>query len=76
MQYESEIQTAIVNLRTEKIALLQLLNDRTPLDHFDVTGPFGFTSDLKPVNDFEQMALYARLDLRAVLESIEQDCWM
>ena len=37
VQYESEIQTAIVNLRTEKIALLQLLNDRTPLDQFDVT---------------------------------------
>ena len=38
VQYESEIQTAIVNLRTAKIQLLQLLNDRTPVDQFDVTG--------------------------------------
>jgi cobalt-zinc-cadmium efflux system outer membrane protein len=38
VQYESEIQTAIVNLRTSKIALLQLLDDRTPVDQFDVTG--------------------------------------
>ena len=42
VQYESEIETAIVNLRTAKIQLLQLLNDRTPVDQFDVTGPFDF----------------------------------
>jgi outer membrane protein, heavy metal efflux system len=72
VQYESEIQTAIVNLRTQKIALLQLLNDRTPLDQFDVNGPFGFTSDLKPVSDFEQVALDARPDLRAAVQGIEQ----
>ena len=40
VQYESEIETAIVNLRTAKIQLLQLLNDRTPVDQFDVTGPY------------------------------------
>lgn len=72
VQYESEIQTAIANLRTQKIALLQLLNDRTPLDQFDVTGPFGFTSDLKPVDYFEQTALDARPDLQAALQSIEE----
>ena len=43
VQYESDLQTAIVNLRTAKIALLQLLNDRTPVDQFDVTGPFDFS---------------------------------
>jgi cobalt-zinc-cadmium efflux system outer membrane protein len=26
----------------QKIALLQLLNDRTPVDQFDVVGPFDF----------------------------------
>jgi len=72
VQYESEIQTAIVNLRSEKIALLQLINDRTPVDQFDVTGPFEFSNDLKPLTDFEQSALDARPDLRAALQSIEQ----
>jgi cobalt-zinc-cadmium efflux system outer membrane protein len=43
VQYESEIETAIVNLRTQKIQLLQLLDDRTPVDQFDVTGPFDFS---------------------------------
>ena len=40
VQYEVEIQTAIVNLRTAKIQFLQLLDDRTPVDQFDVSGPF------------------------------------
>ena len=72
VQYESEIQTAIVNLRTAKITLLQLLDSRTPVDQFDVTGPFDFSSDLKPLPDFEQAAMDARPDLRAAVEGIEQ----
>ena len=72
VQYESEIQSAIVNLRSQKIALLQLLDDRTPVEQFDVTGLYGFSSDLKPLNDFEQQALAARPDLRAAIQSIEQ----
>jgi cobalt-zinc-cadmium efflux system outer membrane protein len=57
VQYESELQTAIVNLRTAKIQLLQLLNGRTPVDQFDVSGPFDFSATLKPVEDFRQIAL-------------------
>jgi len=72
VQYEVEIQTAIVNLRTAKIALLQLLDDRTPVDQFDVSGPYDFSSDLKPLTDFEQAALDARPDLRAAIQAIEQ----
>jgi cobalt-zinc-cadmium efflux system outer membrane protein len=72
VQYEVEIQTAIVNLRTAKIALLQLLDDRTPVDQFDVTGPFDFSSELKPLSDFEQAALDTRPDLRAAIQTIEQ----
>ncbi len=71
VQYEAEIQNAIVNLRTAKIQLLQLLNDRTPIDQFDVTGPFDFSSDLKPLEDFRQDALTARPDLQAALQNIE-----
>jgi cobalt-zinc-cadmium efflux system outer membrane protein len=72
VQYESEIQTAIVNLRTSKIQLLQLLDDRTPLDKFDVSGPFGFSDQLQPQETFRQIALDNRPDLRAALESAEQ----
>jgi len=72
VQYEVEIQTAIVHLRTAKIHLLQLLDDRTPVEQFDVTGVFDFSEDLKPLEDFRQMALDTRPDLRAALESIQQ----
>jgi len=72
VQYESEIQNASVNLRTSKIQLLQLLNDRTPVEQFDVTGSFDFSSDLKPLEDFRQIALDQRPDLRAALESVQQ----
>jgi len=72
VQYESEIQTAIVNLRTSKIQLLQLLNDRTPIDKFDVTGPFDFSDNMQTLDAYRQIALDNRPDLRAALESVEQ----
>lgn len=72
VQYEMEIQTAIVNLRTAKIQLLQLLNDRTPVEQFDVAGPFDFLDTLRPLDDFRQIGLDARPDLQAALESILQ----
>jgi cobalt-zinc-cadmium efflux system outer membrane protein len=72
VQYETEIQSAKVNLRTAKIQLLQLLNDRTPVELFDVDGPFDFTDSLKPLDDLRQAALDARPDLRAALQTIQQ----
>jgi cobalt-zinc-cadmium efflux system outer membrane protein len=72
VQYESEIQTAIVNLRTSKIQLMQLLNERTPLEKFDVDGPFDFSEDLQPLEHFHQIALDNRPDLRAAIESVQQ----
>ena len=72
VQYETEIQTAIVSLRMAKIQLLQLLNDRTPVEQFDVTGPFDFSDTLQSLDDLRQTALDARPDLRAALQSIQQ----
>ena len=72
VQYEVEMQTAIVNLRTAKIQLEQLLNDRTPVEQFDVTGAFEFSDALKPLDDFRQTALDARPDLQAALQTIQQ----
>jgi cobalt-zinc-cadmium efflux system outer membrane protein len=72
VQYEVEIQTAIVNLRTAKIELLQLLNERTPVEQFDVTGVFDFSDELKPLEEFRQIGLDERPDLRAALQSIQQ----
>ena len=72
VQYESEIQTALVNLRTAKIQLLQLMDDHTPVEQFDVNGPFDFSDNLAPLEDFRKTALDARPDLRAALETLQQ----
>lgn len=72
VQYESEIETAIVNLRTAKIQLLQMMNDRTPVDQFDVTGPFEFSNALQPLETYRDAALAARPDLQAALQTVQQ----
>jgi cobalt-zinc-cadmium efflux system outer membrane protein len=72
VQYEADLQTAEVNLRTSKIQLQQLLNDRTPVDQFDVQGPFDFANQLQALETFRQIALDNRPDLRAALESVQQ----
>jgi cobalt-zinc-cadmium efflux system outer membrane protein len=72
VQYEAEIQTAIVNLRTSKIQLLQLLDERTPVDQFDVTGKFDWSEGLQSLDDYHQIAVASRPDLRAAIESIQQ----
>jgi cobalt-zinc-cadmium efflux system outer membrane protein len=71
VQFESAIETADVNVRTAKIQLLTLLDDRTPLDQFDVTGPFTFAEAVPPLDVLLQQALDARPDLRAARQSVE-----
>jgi len=72
IQFEADVQTARVNLRTAKIQLLQLLNDRTPVDRFDVTGPFDFHENVLPLEEARQTALATRPDLKAALQSVDK----
>ena len=70
--YESDVQTAEVNLRTAKIQLLTLLNDRTPIDQFDVVGLFDFSDQLISLDEVRKIALDARPDLKAAIEAIDK----
>ena len=70
--YESDLATAQVNLRTAKITLLMMLNDRTPVDQFDVTGRFDYSDVVMPLEEFRTMALDARPDLRAAVQTIDK----
>jgi outer membrane protein, heavy metal efflux system len=72
VQYLSDLQTAEVNLRTAKIQLLTFLDDRTPVDQFDVTGPFDFSEQVPPLSDVRQAALDTRPDLRSAMQSVEK----
>jgi outer membrane protein, heavy metal efflux system len=71
VQFESDFEAAMVNLRTAKIQLLMLLNDRTPIEQFDVSGTFDFAGELRPLEEFRNIALEARPDLKAALENVE-----
>jgi len=71
VQFESDFETALVNLRTAKIQLLMLINDRTAIERFDVTGPFDFVEELRPLEEFRKIALDARPDLKAAVQNID-----
>ncbi len=71
VQFEADFENATVNLRTAKIQLLMLMNDRTPIERLDVTGPFDFTDALRPLDELHATALAARPDLKAATQSVE-----
>jgi cobalt-zinc-cadmium efflux system outer membrane protein len=71
VQFETDYETATVTLRTAKIELLMLVNDRTPIELFDVTGPYEFAELLMPLEEFRNTALATRPDLRVALQSVE-----
>lgn len=72
VQYESDLQTAEVNLRTAKIALLTLLNDRTPIAQFDLSGPFDFNEQPLTQDELRKIALETRPDLKAAVEAVDK----
>jgi cobalt-zinc-cadmium efflux system outer membrane protein len=70
VQYETDLQTAEINLLTAKLQLLALLNDRTLAEQFDLSGPFDFSNQIPARDEVRQAALDSRPDLRAALQSI------
>jgi cobalt-zinc-cadmium efflux system outer membrane protein len=72
VQYETDVQTATVNLRTAKIQLLMLLNDRTPVEQFDVAGAFDFPDQIRPREELRRLAMDSRPDLKAAMEAVDK----
>ncbi|HVZ23057.1 MAG TPA: TolC family protein [Vicinamibacterales bacterium] len=72
VQYESDVQTALVNVRTAKIQLLALLNDTTPVDQFDVTGAFDYAPLAQQLEVVRQTALSTRPDLKAAAQAVDK----
>ncbi len=70
VQYESDYENATVSLRTAKIQLLNLLNDRTPIDQLDIIGAYDFSENLMPLEEFRTVALASRPDLRAADQTV------
>jgi cobalt-zinc-cadmium efflux system outer membrane protein len=72
VQFETDLQTAQVSLRTAKIQLLGLLNDRTPVEQFDVTGSFDASGGIMPLEQLRATALASRPDLKAAVAAIDK----
>lgn len=72
VQYESDVQTAAVNLRTAKIQLLRLLNEPTPVDQLDVVGAYDFTPPPQTLATLRQLALDTRPDLKGAVQSVDK----
>jgi cobalt-zinc-cadmium efflux system outer membrane protein len=69
--FETDYQTALLNLRTSKIQIQQLVVDRTPMEQFDVAGIYDYAELPMPLEGFQTAALEARPDLQAATKNIE-----
>ena len=72
VQFESDIQTARVNLVTAKIDLIALLRDRISPDKFDVREEFEFQEPVATLDELRREALNARPDLKEAEQSLSK----
>jgi cobalt-zinc-cadmium efflux system outer membrane protein len=52
--------------------LLTLLNDRSPVKQFDITGLFEFSETLPTLNEMREITLDIRLDLKAAMNAVDK----
>lgn len=71
-QFQSDLLNAKVNLRTAKIALLALLNDRRSPDDFEIEGPFEAKPVTMPLEELRSIAMASRPDLRSAATAIDK----
>jgi outer membrane protein, heavy metal efflux system len=72
VQFESDLATAEVNLRTAKIDLLTLLQDHTPVDQFDVSETFDFDEPVTTLEALRTIAVDSRPDLKEAEQLLEK----
>lgn len=72
VQFESDLQNALVALRTAKIDLLALLRDSTPVEEFDVEEKFDYTEPVSGLPELRSLALQTRPDLREAEQSLDK----
>jgi cobalt-zinc-cadmium efflux system outer membrane protein len=73
VQFETDLINAQVSLRTAKITLLAIMNDRsTSVDALDITGEFNFKETMLLQQELRQAALDARPDLRTATTAVRK----
>lgn len=71
-QFEADVQTARVNLRTAKIDLLALLHEPTAPDDFDVREEFEYREPAASLEELRRAAIAERPDLREAQQALEK----
>src|SRR5271157_1013885 len=56
----------------DRLELQRVLNDRTPADKFDVTGPFDFSDQIPSPDELRRIALATRPDLKAAIQAVDK----
>jgi outer membrane protein, heavy metal efflux system len=72
VQFESDLVTAEVNLRTAKIDLLALLRDPVPVDQFDISETFDFEEPRTTLEELRTLTRDSRPDLKEAEQSLEK----
>jgi outer membrane protein, heavy metal efflux system len=72
IQFESDLETAEVNLVSAKIDLLTLLRDPVPVDQFDISETFDFEEPVSNLNELRALAINSRPDLKEAQRSLEK----
>lgn len=72
VQYEADLASAQVDLRTAKIDLIALLREKTPVEQFDVSESFDFTDPAATLEELRNIALQTRPDLKEAEQSLDK----
>jgi outer membrane protein, heavy metal efflux system len=72
IQFQSDLETAEVNLLTSKIDLLTLLRDPVSVDQFDISEAFGFDEPVTTLGELRALAIDNRPDLKEAEESLDK----
>lgn len=71
-QFESDLLSAQVDVRTAKIDLLTFMRDSTPVDQFDVNAGFDFVDQPHTLDELRSIALDTRPDLKQAVQTIDK----
>jgi cobalt-zinc-cadmium efflux system outer membrane protein len=72
VQFESDLLSAQVDVRTAKIDLLTFLRDSTPVDQFDINANFDFVDQPHTLEELRQAALGDRPDLKQADQVVDK----
>src|SRR3954453_3066625 len=71
-QFESDVLSAHLDVRTAKIDLLSFMRDTTPVDQFDVNATFDFVDQPRTLEELRRVAFDARPDLKQAEQTIDR----